>query len=134
MDARIKCHIIHNHSLLVPTDLTLTTDRLTELFRSVGDSGGQRRRRPPSLLRRRYDIGGYLGLPQSALEEIWESYQSNTKCKEAYLDTYIHHHPCPLWKKISEVLTRCMLDEQASEVNNTYIQGMQCVHTVKIIE
>ena len=69
-------------------------------------------------------IGELLGLPQSAVEEIWRSYQSNAKRKEAYLDTYAHHHPCPSWKKISKALSWCDLDRQAEEVENTYVQGM----------
>ena len=118
---------LHNHCLLVPTDLTLTTDRLTELFQSVkdpdrfgllGDNG----------------IGECLGLPKSALEEIRRSYQSKTKRKDAYLDTYTHRHPCPSWKKISEVLGRCRFHQQAKEVENTYVQGMH-VHLwyIKVI-
>ena len=73
-------------------------------------------------------MGDSLGLPQSALEEIRRSYQSNTERKEAYLDTYTHHHPCPSWKKISEVLKDCNLHKQAEEVENTYIQS---VHNAK---
>ena len=68
-------------------------------------------------------IGDFLCLPQSKLEEIKRNYQSNTKRKEAYLDTYAHVHPCPSWKKISEVLLECGLDQQAEEVNNVYVQG-----------
>ena len=110
------------HCLLVPADLTLTTDRLTELFQSVED--------PDKLVFVRSDgslipgIGRSLGLPESALEEIKSSYQSKTKRKEAYLDTYIHRHPCPSWKKISELLKEYSLEQQASEVEDTYIQGM----------
>ena len=69
-------------------------------------------------------IGEELGLPQSALAEIRKSYQSKTERKEAYLDTYAHHHPCPSWNKISMVLWGCYLVEQAEEVKNTYVQGM----------
>ena len=109
--------------ILVPTDLTVTTDRLMELFQSVEDP------EEPS-----FDvvgIGEQLGLPQSALEEIRKSYQSKAKRKEAYLDTYAHHHPCPLWNKINEVLWECDLYQQAQEVNNTYVQGM-CVYVCDI--
>lgn len=74
-------------------------------------------------------IGGRLGVPQSALEEIRKSYQSRAKLNEAYLDTYAHHHPCPSWKRISEVLRLCHLYQQADEVENTYVQGMH-VHTL----
>ena len=95
-----------------PTDLTLTTDRLTELFQSVKDR----------FLNE--NIGELLGLPESAIEEIKRSYLNKDKRKEAYLDTYAHHHPCPSWKKINEVLWKCNLDKEADEVENTYVQGM----------
>ena len=112
----------HCLCILAPTDLTLTTDRLVELFQSV--------ERPPHLQtsflvsNRSHDIGKDLGLPKSALEEIERSYRSWAKCKEAYLDTYIHHHPCPSWKRISELLERYFLEQQAREVEGTYVQGM----------
>ena len=96
-------------------DLTLTTDRLTELFQSVEDpdrAGGFNN-----------SIGDLLGLPQSALKGIKRSYQSKTKCKEAYLDTYAHHHPCATWKKISQVLQQCYLHQHADKVKDTYVQG-----------
>ena len=97
-------------------DLTLITDRLTELFQSVED--------PDRVGRFGESVGELLCLPRSALEEIKRSYQSNTKRKEAYLDTYTHHHPCPSWKKISKVLRECELNQLAEEVENTYVQGM----------
>ena len=103
--------------VLVFADLTLTTDRLTELFQTVEDPG-----RVGGI-----DIGEFLGLPKSALEEIRRSYQSWAKRKEAYLDTYAHHHPCPSWKKINEVLRQCYLYQQAEEVKNTYVEGMHCI-------
>ena len=114
---------LHNHCLLVPTDLTLTTDRLTELFQSVED--------PDRVIYgyRSRSIGERLGLPQSVLGEIRRNYQSSTKRKDAYLDTYSHRHPCPTWKKISEVLRLCDLYQQADEVENTYVQGMHdCIY------
>ena len=124
---------LHNHCLLVPTDLTLTTDRLTELFQSVED---------PDKVKKVFrggvlvwiGIGEWLDLPKSALEEIRRSYQSKTKRKDAYLDTYTHHHPCLSWKNISEVLRRCHLHQQADEVENTYVQGMHVhVHFCMIL-
>ena len=103
---------LHNHCLLVHTDLTLTTDRLMELFGSVGD------KHYVDITRR------LLGLPHSVVEEIKRSYQSPTQRKEAYLDTYTHQHPCPSWKKVVETLTWYGLYQQANEVENTYVQGM----------
>ena len=109
---------LHNDCLLVHTDLTLTTDRLMELFESVKDPDRPRRSwRPRS-------IGALLGFPQSAIEEIKRSYQSPTQRKEAYLDTYTHRYPCPTWKKVAETLRGCYLNQQADEVENTYVQGM----------
>ena len=74
-----------------------------------------------------YDIGGFLGLPESALAEIRKRYQSKAKRKEAYLDTYIHYHPCPSWKAIHELLGKCFLHREAGEVEVTYVQGMHAV-------
>ena len=89
--------------------------RLTELFQSVED--------PDRAGRFNESIANYLGLPRSALEEIRGNYQSTTKRKEAYLDTYTHHHPCPSWKKISVALRQCRLYQHANEVEDTYVQG-----------
>ena len=118
-----------NHYLFVPTDLTFTTDRLTELFQSLENPDN------PALYV--IGIGKQLGLPQSALEEVRRSYQSKAKRKEAYLDTYTHHHPCPSWKRISMVLRGCDLNQQADEVENTYVQGMHAryrpVHMVTFL-
>ena len=103
---------LHNHYLLVHTDLTLTTDRLMVLFEDSDDED---------------DIGECLGLPQSVLEEIKRSYQSPTQQKDAYLDTYTHQHPCPSWKTVVQTLRECYLYQQADEVKNTYVQGMHDV-------
>ena len=123
----LLCHTMHmrnddNHCLLVRTDLTLTMERLMELFQLVHMEGsGSDIFELESY--EKHEIGDYLGLPESVLE-ITRSYWSATKRKEVYLDTYTHHHPCPSWKKISEVLRRCELNQQAREVENTYVQGI----------
>ena len=107
---------LRNHCLLVHTDLTLTTDRLMELFESVED--------PDHAGIFDESLEQLLGLSQSAVEEIKRSYQSPTQLKEAYLDTYTHQHPCPSWKKVVETLRQCYLYQQVNEVENTYVQGM----------
>ena len=114
------------HCLLVPPDLTLTTDTLTELFQSVEDPDSEDYDYIIGF--RGYDIGGSLGLPESALAEIRKRYQSKTKRKKAYLDTYVHYHPCPSWRAIHEVLGKCFLHQQAEEVEITYVQGMQALY------
>ena len=101
--------------MLVHTDLTVTTDRLMDLFQSVEDPD-----RTGYIGR---SIGERLGLPQSAIGEIKSSYQSATRRKEAYLDTYANQHPWPSWKKVVSVLQQCRLHQQSNDVKNTYVQG-----------
>ena len=69
-------------------------------------------------------IGDLLGLPQSALKEIRNSFQSATERKDAYLDAYSHHHPCPSWRMVADVLRQCWFDKHADEVEDTYVKGM----------
>ena len=69
---------------------------------------------------------GYLGLSQSEIDRIQKDYQSPTKRKEAYLDLYVHQHPCPTWSQVARVLRneyRCNLPQQADLVKNTYVKG-----------
>ena len=70
-------------------------------------------------------LGGkdYLGLPQSEIDRIQKDYQSPTQRKEAYLDFYVHQHPCPTWSQVAEVLHRVNLPQQADLVENTYVKG-----------
>ena len=70
-----------------------------------------------------YYIGGGFGLSESTVEQIKSRYQSATQRKDAYLDAYIHRHPCPSWKNVAEVLSGYDLDQQVKEVENTYLKG-----------
>ena len=73
-------------------------------------------------------LGGkyHLGLPQSEIARIQKDYQSPTRRKEAYLDLYVHQHPCPTWTDIAAVLhLRFDLPQQADFVVNTYVKGTQ---------
>jgi hypothetical protein len=67
----------------------------------------------------------YLGLPRSEIARIRKDYQSPTLRKEAYLDLYVHQHPCPAWSRVAEVLHdwRISLPQQADLVENTYVKG-----------
>ena len=91
-------------------DLTITTEKLIELFRTVD---GQ-------LVD---NIGFWLGLPDSKTEELMESYQSPTQRRDAYLDLYISDHPYPSWKTVARALCEVDLDRQANVVERTYVQG-----------
>ena len=95
------------------TDLTITTEKLMELFAPLDpemvDELGRKR---------------YLGLPQSEIARIQKDYQSLTQRKEAYLDLYIHQHPYPAWREIARVLRKWVnLPQQADLVENTYVKG-----------
>ena len=67
----------------------------------------------------------YLGLPQSEMDRIRKDYQSPTQRKEAYLDLYVHHHPCSNWGRVAKVLRWVGLRQQADLVDNTYVKGTQ---------
>ena len=106
-------NVIVDHGLLLHTDLTITTDRLTELFKSVENltdvcNGG---------------FGGWLQLPPSATSEIEMNFQDDTRRTEAYLETYTHQHPCPSWQQVSQALRFRNLIQQAADVENTYVEG-----------
>ena len=104
-------------------DLTITTEKLMELFAPLDPKKVDR-------------LGGedYLGLPQSEIARIQKDYQSPTQRKEAYLDLYVHQHPCPTWRQIAKVLRswRVDLPQSADLVENTYVKGMQdhCSETI----
>ena len=71
-------------------------------------------------------LGGYLDLSQSDRDRIRKDYQSPTQRKEAYLDLYVHQHPCPTWSQIAELLRYwAYLPQQADLVENTYVKGTQ---------
>ena len=101
-----------SHGILCHIDLTITTEKLMELFAPL-DPGKVDK------------LGGkyHLGLPQSEIARIQKDYQSPTRRKEAYLDLYVHQHPCPTWTDIAEVLRHFDLPQQADLVENTYVKG-----------
>ena len=74
------------------------------------------------------ELGGKdcLGLPQSEITRIQKDYQSPTQRKEAYLDLYVHQHPCPTWNEVARILRyEVYLHQQADLVENTYVKGTQ---------
>ena len=100
------------HPFLFPdTDLTLTTERLVELFASLDDDEVD-------------DVGDKLGTPSSKADQFQINYKNPTWRKEAYLDYYIHNNPTASWTKIADTLECYNLPQQAAEVKTTYIQGI----------
>ena len=67
----------------------------------------------------------FLDLPQSEIDRIQKDYQSPTQRKEAYIDLFVHQHPCPTWGQIANLLHRINLSQQADLVENTYVRGTQ---------
>ena len=102
--------------IVLYTDLTITTEKLMELFAPLDPEEVD-------------ELGGkyYLGLPQSEIDRIQKDYQSPTQRKEAYLDLYVHQHPCPTWSQVARVLhyDAVKLLQQADLVENTYVKGTQ---------
>ena len=98
--------------ILPSPDLTITTDKLMEQFSPLNtkeiDKLGDKYR---------------LGLPESEVGIIKTLYQSPTQRKEAYLDLYVHQHPCPSWVTIAETLHDFDLVQQVEIVVNTYVKG-----------
>ena len=106
------------------TDLTITTKKLMELFAPLDPEEDD-------------ELGGYLSLPQSEIDRIQKDYQSPTQRKEAYLDLYVHQHPCPTWSRVARILRhgKVNLPQQADLVEKTYVKGTQSYqlrHTVRL--
>ena len=98
--------------LFPDTDLTLTTERLVELFASMDDGHVD-------------DMGVlYLNTPLSKRNEFQMNYKNPARRKEAYLDYYVHNNPLASWTKIADTLNACSLRQQAAVVKNTYIRGI----------
>ena len=97
--------------LFPDTDLTLTTERLVELFASMSDGYVDY-------------MGDYLDTPSSKKMEFQMNYKNPARRKEAYLDYYVHNHPLPSWTKTADTLKSYGLRQQAAVVKNTYIQGI----------
>ena len=95
-------------------DLTITTEKLKEQFASLD----------PEKVDELGDED-WLDLPESEVDSIKSRYDSPIQRKEAYLDLYVHQHPCPSWARIAYTLHGLGLRQQADFVENTYVKGTQ---------
>ena len=93
------------------TDLTLTTEKLVELFASMDDGYVD-------------SVGHFLDIPSSKIDEFRKNYRDPARRKEAYLDYYAHNNPLASWSKVAKTLSFCRLPQEADAVENTYVQGM----------
>ena len=99
---------------LVTADLTVTTEKLVELFPPASD----------------YDLGALLDLPRAKVAEIDRNYHCPSQKTEAYLDLYATGHPWPSWRQIVGVLHGIDLHHEGDEVENTYVQGITCTKSI----
>ena len=97
---------------VVNTDLTISTEKLVELFATVRDDKVD-------------DIAGVLGLrlPYSKRDDIHRNYRNPAQRRDAYLDLYATDHPCPSWSDVANSLRYVDLPHQSDEVERTYVQG-----------
>ena len=95
------------------TDLTITTDKLLKLFASVDEP-------------KKVDaLGHTLVLPTYEIDRIKKNYQNPIRRKEAYIDLYVHQHPCPSWKRVASVLRFSYeIHQEAEFVEKTYVEGI----------
>ena len=102
---------------VVNTDLTITTEKLVELFEAMDDGYLD-------------SLFIWLELPQSKRDEILRNYHSPSQRREAYLDLYATDHPCPSWRTVVEALRGVALYHQADVVESTYVQGTMIVISI----
>ena len=117
---------------VVHIDLTITTEKLVELFRTVNEQRSDDIEQDMDDIELEVDvielrvdaIGRRLDLPYSKREEVKGNYQSLTQRRDAYLDFYVSDHPYPSWKTVANLLHHVGLPRQADLVERTYVQGM----------
>ena len=103
---------------VVNTDLTITTEKLAELFATMGDD----------FIDRFYPgLYGGLDLPESKVAEMKRNCHSPSQRRDACLDLYVTTHPCPSWRQVAEVLRSVYLRHQADVVESTYVQGTRII-------
>ena len=107
---------------VVNTDLTITTEKLVELFATVED-----RLVGIGIISSFPMLDEWLDLPQSKVAEMKGNYHSPSQRREAYLDLYATCHPCPSWRQVAEVLRTVGLYHQADVVKSTYVQGTRMI-------
>ena len=104
---------------VVNTDLTISTEKLVELFATVRDD-------KVDDIAGRVFLGFYthgLPLPSSKRDDIRRNYHTSAQRRDAYLDLYATDYPCPSWSDVARVLRGVDLYDQSAEVERTYVQG-----------
>ena len=101
---------------IVNADLTITSEKLTELFSAV-------------TYFKVDHVGVWLDLPQSKRDEIERNYHNLAQRIDAYIDAYVNDHYFPTWTQVARTLRIVNLRHQAVEVESTYVQGTITLYT-----
>ena len=107
---------------VVNTDLTITTEKLVELFATMNNKHVGLDRFSAYI-----QLDEELDLPWSKVAEMQMNLRRPSQRREAYLDLYTTGHPCPSWRQVAKVLRRVHLPHQADTVESTYIQGTRII-------
>ena len=70
------------------------------------------------------DLGFYLDIPPSKLDDIKSHYQTDVQRMQASLDYWERTHPAPSWKMVAEALREMGEGTLAEEVTTKYVRGM----------
>ena len=106
---------------VVNTDLTITTEKLVELFATMDDVYVD------DIIIYYDQLDEKLDLPESKVAEMKRNYRSPSQMRDAYLDLYVTTHPCPSWRQVTKVLRDVDLYHQADVVESTYVQGTMII-------
>ena len=100
-------------SFVINTDLTITTEKLVELFATLDDEFMV------------HDLRSQLDLPVPKVEKMKYRYGTPFQRRDTYmyLNLYATAHPCPSWRQVAKVLHRVGLPHQARVVESTYVRG-----------
>ena len=109
---------------VVNTDLTITTEKLVELFATMYDHYLDDDYVDSNIITLPHpNLDEHLDLPPSKIAEMKRNYYSPSQRRDAYLDLYVTTHPCPSWRQVAQVLRDVHLGHQADVVESTYVQG-----------
>ena len=97
-----------------PADPTLTTDNLMEVVKEVEHQWE--------------DLGFYLAVPESKMENIKGLYHTDHMRMEAMVDYYVKYDPESSWKDFGTSLQVIGLHKLADEVTTKYVRGMDVNH------
>ena len=115
-------HTVHNyahgtHMCTCPpshTEPTLTVENLSSLLEGVKDWG---------------NVVKWLHIPHSKQVEMNKQYGGVSKCKQAYCEYWLTHHPSPSWLVVANALYVRKEHEALAVLQKLYLKGKPHAHT-----